>query len=95
MAVGISDALDRLDDDESLRVGVLTGTSASHLVAKCSSSTDKAMLANSGERIPPCRVPVWVPLLRPSSDELSAPCRRHQSATDLPPAGFPRSLLSV
>ena len=29
-----------------------------HGACKCSSSTDKAMLASSGERIPPCGVPV-------------------------------------
>jgi hypothetical protein len=36
-----------------------SGPSAAHLLAKCSSRTDKAMLASNGERIPPyaqCRV---------------------------------------
>jgi hypothetical protein len=29
-----------------------------HCRVKCSSSAESAMLANSGERIPPCGVPV-------------------------------------
>src|SRR5664279_1533247 len=36
------------------------GPSISHFVAKCSSNTDRAIFASSGDRIPPCGVPVIV-----------------------------------
>ena len=52
--------------------------SASHLVAKCSSSTDRAMLASSGDRMPPCGVPVMVSRDAVLGEDASFQERLHQ-----------------
>ena len=48
--------------------------SRSQAAAKCSSSTERAMLASSGERMPPWGVPLLVSLVTPSSERTPA-CR--------------------
>ena len=65
---------------------VHSGPSASHFSAKCSSSTDRAILASSGERIPPWGVPVIVvPVNAVLSEDARLQERLHQAQDALVP----------
>ena len=54
---------------------VHSGPSAAYLAVKCSSTTDSAMFASSGDRMPPCGVPAIVALETPFSER--TPARRN------------------